>query len=102
MTTGLHPDEKGFGWRGDQVAQGTAPQSARAHADLYRACAEDGMPQRAMASSRTPSGGVADDGGAVIRKDARLGRQVACGVPHGPRQGDDGGLALGVAVEVTH
>jgi len=45
---------------------------------------------------------VPDDGSAAIGEYARLGRQVARAVPHGPLQGDDGGLALGVAVEVTH
>jgi len=46
--------------------------------------------------------GVSDDRGGVIREDARMGRQVARAVPHGLGQGDDGGLAFGVAVEVAH
>ena len=62
----------------------------------------DGMPQRAMASSRMPSTAVRTDRSGIVGEDAGQHRQVAREVAHGAGKVADGLLAFGDAVEVAH
>ena len=64
--------------------------------------AGDGMPQRAIVSSRTPFPSGADDRRGVVGEDARQHRQVAREVAYGAGEVADRLLAFGDAVKIAH
>ena len=62
---------------------------------------DDGMPHRAVASSR-PSAPLRTIGACVVRKHARHRREVADVSVDDAKQRDDGGLVGGDRVEIAH
>ena len=74
-------------------------------AGVDRAALEDELRRRHPPASQgqfTAISAVPDDGRGIVREDARHGREVARSVPENAGELDDGLLALGQGVEVTH
>jgi hypothetical protein len=68
----------------------------------FRAKAGEGMPQRAIVSSRTPSGAVRTIGADVVGEYARQRWHIARVVAHRPGEIANGLLALGDRIEIAH